>query len=151
MTACVTRAILTVLLLLGAASRGLESQAPAPERTIATGQSVRGELTTRDVLRRADSAYAQRWITPGVAGRTVTIDLASDAFDAYLFVSGPGFESEPQDDDSGGSCHARLTVTFPRDGAYMIVVSTADRYGAGPFTLSVTPGTKPTSLTACER
>jgi len=150
-TARVTPAILTVPLLLGGAGRGLASQEPPAERAIAAGQSIRGELTTRDVLRRADSTYAQRWITPGVVGRTVTIDLVSDAFDAYLFVSGPGFEGEPQDDDSGGSCHARLTVTFPRDGVYTIVVSTADRYGLGPFTLSVTPGAKPTSLTACER
>ncbi|MGH7645199.1 MAG: hypothetical protein ACREMR_06395 [Gemmatimonadales bacterium] len=142
--------VMTVL-LLGATSRGIAGQAPAPERTIAVGQSLRGDLTKQDVLRRADSAYAQSWVTSGVAGRTVTIDLASDTFDPYLFVTGPGFEREPQDDDSGGSCNARLTVTFPRDGDYTIVVSTADRYGLGPFTLSVTRGAKPKSLTGCDR
>ncbi len=139
------------LTLLGASSGGLAGQAPAPERTIAVGQSIRGDLTKQDVLRRADSAYAERWVTHGIAGRTVTIDLDSDAFDPYLFVAGPGFEREPQDDDSGGRCNARLTVTFPRDGEYTIVVSTADRYGLGPFTLSVTGGSKPKSLTSCDR
>ncbi|MGH7674160.1 MAG: hypothetical protein ACREMV_02715 [Gemmatimonadales bacterium] len=142
-------AVMLLELLFRAAGAGLEGQ--APEHTIAVGESVRGDLTKRDVLRRADSAYAQTWVTHGTAGRTVTIDLASDAFDPYLFVTGPGFEREPQDDDSGGRCNARLTVTFPRDGDYTIVVSTADRYGLGPFTLSVAAGSKPTSLTGCDR
>src|SRR2546426_12164840 len=64
----------------------------------------------------ADSTYAQQWRLGAThAGETVTIDLVSDVFDAYVFLLGPGLERErPQDDDSGGSCNARLTARLPQ-------------------------------------
>src|SRR2546426_3605374 len=51
------------------------------------------------------------WHLAGTAGKTVTIDVVADAFDAYAFLLGPGLETaKPQDDDSGGRCNARLIV-----------------------------------------
>lgn len=120
-------------------------------RTVSVGGTAQGELTRNDVLRRSDSTYAQRWEIQGTAGHMVTIDLESDAFDPFLFLSGPGIESNPQDDDSGGNCNARLTATFPRSGTYTIIVNTADKYATGPFSLSVTAGSKPKSLSRCSR
>lgn len=120
-------------------------------RSIAVGQALQGELSTSDVLRRADSTYAQRWTIDGTTGQVVTIDLESDAFDGYLFLSGPGIENNLQDDDSGGNCNARLTATFPQSGAYTIVVNSSDKYATGKFSLSVTAGSKPKSLARCSR
>lgn len=120
---------------------------------IAIGQSKQGSLSRNDVLLTSDSTYAQPWTIQGRTGTTITIDLESDAFDAYLFLRGPGISGgrDFQDDDSGGSCHARLTATFPQTGEYEIVVNTADHYATGAFSLSVTSGSKPKSVTRCNR
>jgi hypothetical protein len=123
-----------------------------PRGTIAVGATARDTLRRGDLLLPAESSYAQEWKLPGVAGETVTIDLASDAFDAYAFLFGPGFPAAlPQDDDSGGKCNARLTVRLPQSGDYYIVVTSRDKFATGPFTLSVAPGSKPTSLVRCNR
>ena len=124
----------------------------APRGTVAVGDTLRDSLTRRDVLLPAESTYAQQWRLVGHAGGTVTIDLASEAFDAYLFLLGPGFEgAPPQDDDSGGHCNARLTVRLPRTADYFIVVTSSDRFATGRFTLSVAAGPKPAALAPCTR
>ena len=121
--------------------------------SIDVGQTEQGRLSTGDVLLNSDSTYAQPWTIQGRAGQTVTIDLESDDFDAYLFLRGPGISGgrDFQDDDSGGGCNARLTATFPQDGEYEIVVNTQDHYKTGAFTLSVTSGSKPKSVARCSR
>jgi len=121
-------------------------------RTIAVGDTVRDSLTRRDALLAAESTYAQQWRLAGRAGQTITIDLASTAFDAYAFLLGPGFEAAaPQDDDSGGHCNARLTVRLPRTADYFIVVTSSERLATGAFTLSVVAGPRPGSLAPCDR
>ena len=131
------------------------SSTPANEpHSIDVGQTQQGSLTRNDVLLDSDTTYAQAWTIQGRAGQTITIDLESDAFDAYLFLRGPGVAGgrDFQDDDSGGSCNARLTATFPQSGEYEIVVNTAGQhYMTGAFTLSVTSGSKPKSVAACHR
>ncbi|HYK81518.1 MAG TPA: hypothetical protein VEU55_00115 [Gemmatimonadales bacterium] len=123
-----------------------------PRGVIVVGGRVRDSLARRDVLLPAESTYAQAWRLPGTAGETVTIDLVADAFDAYVFLLGPGLGDElPQDDDSGGNCNARLTVRLPETGDYDIVVTSTERFATGPFTLTVTAGTKPKSLSPCGR
>lgn len=127
--------------------------AAAAAHAITIGQTQQGTLTRNDVLLKSDSTYAQPWTIQGRAGTTITIDLESDAFDAYLFLRGPGISGgrDFQDDDSGGTCHARLTATFPQSGSYEIVVNTADHYATGAFSLSVTSGSKPKSVARCTR
>jgi hypothetical protein len=134
-------------------SRGANTSSSDASPSISVGQSRQGRLTRDDVLLNNDSTYAQEWSIQGSAGQTVTIDLESDAFDSYLFLRGPGVSGgrDFQDDDSGGSCHARLTATFPQNGEYNIVVNTADKYATGAFTLSITSGSKPKSVTRCSR
>jgi hypothetical protein len=123
-------------------------------RAIAVGQTQQGSLTSSDVLLRRDSTYAQPWAIQGRVGQTVTIDLESDDFDAYVFLRGPGIADDQslQDDDSGGNCNARLTATFPQTGEYEIVVNSAGaKYATGQFSLSVTTGSKPKSVARCSR
>ncbi|HVH10096.1 MAG TPA: hypothetical protein VM736_09885 [Gemmatimonadales bacterium] len=133
------------------ASPGGRADGPA-RRTIAVGDTVRDSLGRRDALLPAESTYAQEWRLAGRAGATVTIDLVSAAFDAYVFLLGPGLGSPPpQDDDSGGRCNARLSVRLPATGTYRIVVTSSDRLATGPFLLTVTPGSKAPSLAPCTR
>jgi len=129
------------------------STASTAAHAMTIGQTQQGTLSRSDVLLTSDSTYAQAWTIQGRAGTTITIDLESDAFDAYLFLRGPGISGgrDFQDDDSGGNCHARLTATFPQNGSYEIVVNTADHYATGAFSLSVTSGSKPKSVARCNR
>jgi serine protease Do len=123
-------------------------------RRIAVGQTQQGSLTRDDVLLRRDSTYAQPWTIQGRVGQTVTVDLESDEFDAYVFLRGPGIADDQslQDDDSGGNCNARLTATFPQTGEYEIVANSAGtKYATGQFSLSVTTGSKPKSVARCSR
>lgn len=119
-------------------------------RTIAVGQSVSGQITTSDEM-WVDSTYIERWIVNGQAGQTVTIDLMSADFDAYMMVKGPGVPTDhDSDDDSGGKCNARLVVTFTDNAPYEIDVNTQGRkYATGAFVLTVTSGAKPKSDTPC--
>jgi hypothetical protein len=121
--------------------------------SIDVGETQQGRLSESDVLLTHDSTYAQAWTIQGRAGQTVTIDLESDDFDAYLFLRGPGISGgrDFQDDDSGGSCNARLTATFPQDAEYEIVVNAQEHYKTGAFTLSVSSGAKPKSVARCTR
>jgi hypothetical protein len=148
----------TSILLAAAAlpARPVAAQSPAPEsgapRTIAIGQSAAGSLGKADAF-SADSTYVQSWSLPGEAGQTITIDLVSTEFDAYVMLRGPGIRGsrDYSDDDSGGTCNARLTVTFPQTGDYEIIVNTAGKLETGAFTLTVVSGSKPKSLTRCNR
>ncbi len=138
---------LVALLALSASALAAQGK-----RTIAVGDTVRDSLTRHDAVLPAESTYTQQWRLAGTAGKTITIDLVADAFDAYAFLLGPGFEgATPQDDDSGGRCNARLTVRLPRTGDYFIVVTSSERFATGAFTLSVVPGTKPRSLAPCDK
>jgi hypothetical protein len=124
----------------------------APNGAIAVGDTVRDSLRHGDVLLPAERTYARVWRLAGTAGETITIDVMSDAFDAYAFLLGSGWSGDPpQDDDSGGRCNARLTVRLPATGAYDIVVTSTEQRATGAFTLTVTAGAKPRSLTPCER
>ena len=132
--------------------RARDAQPSGETHSIDVGQSVQGQLTRNDVL-LSDSTYGQAWTIHGRQGQTVTIDLESDAFDAFLLVRGPGISGgrDYQDDDSGGNCNARLTVSFPETEDYQLVVNTIGKYRTGAFTLSVTTGSKPKSLARCSR
>ena len=152
-----TSAFITPLLLAGAAYP-LASQAPAPApdsaaaRVIALGRAVIGSLGKGDAL-SADSTYVQSWTLHGQAGQTITIDLTSTEFDAYVMLRGPGITGsrDYSDDDSGGTCNARLTVTFPQTADYEVIVNTAGKLETGAFTLTVGAGSKPKLLTRCNR
>jgi hypothetical protein len=144
-------------ILLAAAAFPLASQAaPADSspaaRLIAIGRSAVGTLGKGDAL-SVDSTYVQSWTLHGDAGQTITIDLLSAEFDAYVMLRGPGIRGTRDywDDDSGGACNARLTVTFPQTGDYEIIVNTAGKLETGAFTLTVGAGSKPKSLTRCSR
>src|SRR2546430_2666681 len=119
--------------------------------TIAVGQSLEGVLTGSDHFRPRDSTYSQSWTIAGTAGQVVTGALGAATFAPSLFVGGRGIATSLQDDDSGGNCNARLTLTFAQTGDYVIVVNSSTKHGTGPFNLSVTKGAKAKSLTRCDR
>jgi hypothetical protein len=142
-----------MLAALAACTGSLAAQRPIAleARRIAVGQSQAGELTGGDPRLSVDSTYAQEWTLDGRSGQTITIDLESSDFDAFIFLLGPGLERPLQDDDAGGSCNARLTATLPQTGQYRVVVNAAQKHATGKFTLSVAAGSKAPSLARCAR
>jgi hypothetical protein len=117
--------------------------------TVTVGSRVAGKLTARD-RRTADGTYAQAWRLTGPPGQTVTVDLASRDFDAFVMARGAGLDSTgAQDDDSGGHCNARLTLRIPAGGVCTIVVTTSSRNKVGDFMLAVRYGAIPASLAPC--
>ena len=112
------------------------AELPTESRLVRVGDRVSGSLSSTDRT-MDDRTPVQAWALEGRAGQTVNITLESDDFDAYLYLLGPGITSPMSDDDSGGELNARLTVTFPETGTYVVVVSSADAGATGAFRLSV--------------
>lgn len=137
---------------------------PAPI-AIRVGQTIQGSFTddspaygTDDPMLGLGSAgrhYALYTLT-GAAGQTVTIDLKSTEFDAYLEAGadsplgfavavsnddGPQVDyeamSEEQAADYAGGLDARLTVTFEKPGPITIRATTLAAGTTGAYAISV--------------
>lgn len=93
----------------------------------AGGRTVPAEGESEGVLTSADptlfGAPVQAWDLDGRAGQTLTVDLLSPDFDAYLTVLGPGLAEWLTNDDGAGGCDSRVSVTFPESGTFTVVAS----------------------------
>lgn len=122
---------------------GVEGGPPADVSTlprIAVGQTISGQLTASDSV-YSDGSYYQLYAFSPRAGTTLTIDLGSADFDAYLMVRGGDLGSLLRDDDSGPGCDARIVRRFEGAGPYVILVNTVRRRATGAFTLKLSEGT----------
>ena len=120
---------------------------PTDERVLSVGSEVGGVLSTSDPT--LYGSLAQAWAVEGRAGESFSVDLVSDAFDAYLLVAGPGLEADLSDDDGAGRCDSRVTLTFPETGLYRVVASTLSASEGGPYRLISSEQPGPTSDEAC--
>jgi len=105
---------------------------------IAAGRTVTGRLTTTDVL-RDDNTYMDGYVYQGRAGERITITMQSSAFDSWLVVNDPNGPLYEHDDDSGGGNNARLTLTLPHAGPYVIVANSVSQ-STGAYVLSIQSG-----------
>lgn len=106
---------------------------------IAAGQTVRGSLDAGDP-KADDDSYYDAWTYQGRAGERLVITLRSSDFDAYLNVGegqGDAFSSLQTDDDSQGGTDARVQITLPRTGTYVIRANTLGAGETGAYTLTV--------------
>lgn len=120
-----------------------------PARPITVGQAVTGEITSSSV-KHSDGTPVEWWQIDGRSGETVTVDMESDDFDAYLLLSGPGSTALSNDDD-GGNCNPRITFTFPESGTYRIGANTVSPTARGAYSLTVTRGSRQKSTARCEQ
>jgi hypothetical protein len=109
---------------------------PTEGRELVLGQEHAGTLTESDPFSTV-GILLQAWRYQAQAGETVTIDLLSTDFDAYLYLVGPSLPFPVGDDDGAGGCDARITYTFPSAGEYRVVVSEALISNGGDFVLRV--------------
>lgn len=115
-----------------------------PEGMLSIGDSVEGSLGEGDRTVSGGSFF-EVWALEGTAGRTFTVDLRSPVFDSRLILL-RGFLSSgvlALDDDGGGGCDARVTHSAEDQRQLRIVVMSAGDHRPGPYTLTITEGTKP--------
>ncbi|MEZ5995380.1 MAG: caspase family protein [Hyphomonadaceae bacterium] len=99
------------------------------------GQPVSGTLEQAD--NKADQGgVVDIYQLQGRQGEQYTLRLTSDAFDAYLYVRGPGSLSQDNDDDGQGY-NSRLNITFPENGTAQVYVTSFSRTATGPYQLLV--------------
>ena len=105
-------------------------------RVLTVGQERLGVLTEDDLLDGGGSRI-QVWelSTMITQGEAIQLNLESDAFDALLYVVGPGLAEGLRDDDSGGGTNSRICFVPDGPGEYRFVVSTFG-FDLGPFTIS---------------
>lgn len=106
---------------------------------IAVGESVRASLQAGDcttIIDPPDGSFVDLWYFELTQPSTVTVDLSSDDFDAYLWLDNADFVNLAEDDDSGTDTDARIQITLD-PGTYFIL---ANNYpdADGVYTLSVT-------------
>ncbi len=126
--------------------RSILALLPVEEPSLVVGSEIAGTLTGDEYF-TTNGTLVRAYRMEGGQGDPVTIDLISDDFDAYLYLLGPGLEDPASDDDSGGACHARLSLFLPADGPFLIVVGS---WGdAGDFTLQVGARERPIAEGDC--
>lgn len=121
---------------------------PVGDRRLSLGSKVSGRLTSADTT-SSDGSYMQAWGLVMGAGETLTVNLISGDFDAFLWLAGPGVDAPLSDDDGGGACNSRITFTAPTDGIYRIVVNTVLPGETGSFRLLVSAEPGPMAPGPC--
>lgn len=101
------------------------------------GQQVTGTLEASETKSDQGGAVADVYQLNGRQGERYTITLASEAFDAYLYVRGPGALAQDNDDDGSGSYNSRLSITFPENGTAQVYVTSFSRNATGAYQLLV--------------
>jgi hypothetical protein len=120
---------------------------PTADQRVEIGTERAGMLTASDYA-TTDGRRVQAFELSGERGQPVTIDAVSDDFDAFLYVVGPGYDEPQMDDDSGGQCHARLSLFLPDSGTFRVVVGSLGG-GTGSFTLFVGDRQRPMAEGGC--
>ncbi len=100
------------------------------------GQEVAGTLAATDP-KLDDGRPYHVYLFTGTAGDSVTIEMRSDAFDAYVIVRDTRGRVLGEDDDSGGELNSRLVVRIPEAGPYHVIATGFSANSAGRYTLRV--------------
>jgi len=79
----------------------------------------------------------QTWNLRGEAGDRLTISLASDDYDSYLYFFGPGMAETMVNDDGGAGLNSEITVTLTESGNYTVGAAALSSGSTGSYTLTV--------------
>jgi len=118
-----------------------------PAGSLEIGSETPGTFAPSDFL--SEGRRVRAYTFEGRRGSPVTVDLISEDFDAYLYLLGPEGAELGNDDDSGGACHARLSLVLPAEGRYTIVAG-AWRNGTGAFRISLADRARAPSEERCD-
>jgi hypothetical protein len=93
-----------------------------------------------------DGRPGEAWRLEGTRGERVSIIMASDDFDTYLYVVGPGLDEVLTDDDGAGNLDAKIDFTLPTGGPFTVVAAALSSGSSGTYTLTVQPPFDPNTL-----
>ncbi|MGH7720086.1 MAG: PPC domain-containing protein [Gemmatimonadaceae bacterium] len=138
------------------AIESLASQAPVAARPIRLGQTASGRLAQTDA-QLDDGSYYDEWTYDGKRGERLRVDMKADSYAAYLtagrMVAADSFASLASGGRRGDSLSARVNVTLPADGKYVIRANSVSAEVTGGYTLviverppAVVPTTRPIRL-----
>jgi hypothetical protein len=97
-------------------------------------QSSRLDALSRTVQ---DGRPAQAWRLTGSAGQRVSVVMASEDFDTYLYLIGPGLDDVLTDDDGAGNLDAKIDLTLPTSGPFTVVAAALSQGSSGSYTIRV--------------
>lgn len=106
------------------------------------GDTISARLTAADST-FGDGSHYRTYVFTGAVGDTVTADLTSDDFDAYLVLTDAVGNRLTADDDDGGACNARLTYVLPAEADYRVYATSSKPAEVGGFRLSLIRGRSP--------
>jgi hypothetical protein len=138
-------ALLSISLVLAV---GAAAQEPEHGPLLRVGETVNGTLSTSDAM-LPDGSHFQPYRFHSAAGERVIITLASDDFDAYLFVGrwdGDEFEVLAADDDGAGGTDARIWWLPPVAGEYLIRAGSLLAGETGGYSVSLAEAPPATPL-----
>jgi hypothetical protein len=105
--------------------------------SITCGQTVTANLSTAD-CELDDGSFVDFYLFFGQAGRTVTINLGSTAFDTFLALLDPVQQVVAVDDDSGPGTDSRIVFTLDQTSSeWAIAANSVFPAETGPYTLSL--------------
>ncbi len=122
---------------LAAVSMHKTRAAKMPGLATKAAESFFGTFETDDT-QLDDGSYVDLYNLSAEAGAEITISMISSDVDSYILlyrVVDGGTELVAQDNDSYGDGDARLTVTMPSAGAYIIAANTAVAGETGGYLL----------------
>jgi hypothetical protein len=122
--------VAVVGLLLAAGSFPAQSK-------IRVGQTIQESLSSSDERMEEDGSLYDLHTLKARKGQRIIIELSSQSFDPYLtLLESDGTEILSADGDRAGRV-ARIQITLPYTGEYIIRVNGLDKNGAGRYTLTV--------------
>lgn len=120
-------------------------ESATPQGALEMGAEVSGQLALSDPIING-GRNGQVWTLEGSAGDGAVITLESDAFDAYLYVWGPGMTEPLSDDDGAGDLNSRIELRFPGSGTYRVVATGLGEGATGAYTLRVEAPLDPATM-----
>ncbi|EDX75320.1 Bacterial pre-peptidase C-terminal domain family [Coleofasciculus chthonoplastes PCC 7420] len=106
-----------------------------PQPLALNGTVIPGRLGQGSHVLADDNSFFDIYAFEGRAGQRVQIDMTSGEIDSYLILLDPNGNDLAQDDDSGGGTNARLSVTLPRDGIYLLMANAYEAGQTGSYNL----------------
>jgi hypothetical protein len=129
-------ALVTVSLAGSAPAQVVEQK---PWQDIVYGETLAAFLTTSDDSLDDGSLY-KSFVFSGEVGDSVTMEVSSIDFDAFLLFADSVGELLSSDDNGGGKCNSRMTFVLPQSGPYMVLATTKRPRSFGEFQVSVARG-----------